>query len=199
MSSAFKPLMPNRSGFSHRLPPLGQPRPVGNQNRGNLRALPTAARPANLRPDLRSRQLPLPPSQIRQRPAGRSTVRQLPSTQPLPQWLRALVQGQKISILLALGLGISALTVYGLTFYAQHLWGQEYQKLDSLRRNNRQMSAYIGVMKNEIATQAEQSRGTLVRKSPETLIFVKPAPRPADPPPAKSPKPTIKSIPPVGY
>ncbi len=117
----------------------------------------------------------------------------------LPRWLHSLVRVQKISLLVTLGLSTAALAVYGWTFYLKHHWSPQYHQLEELRRNERQMSAYIGVIKDDIASQAGRSHSTLVPKSPETLIFVKPSTNRNAPAPAKSAKPAMAPIDPVGY
>jgi hypothetical protein len=189
MSSAFKPLPPNRSG----LRPLGSPPPrsparVQSSGHRHLSALPAPLHPLPTRP-LRT----LSPRRRAQ------AVQQLPTLRSLPSWLHSLVQVQKVSVLVTLGLGATALAVYSWTFYSQHLWGQQYHKLEELRRNERQMTTYGEVMKNSIANQASRSRGSLVPKSPETLIFVKPSANRNGVPPVKPAKPAIAPIPPLGY
>jgi hypothetical protein len=200
MSSAFKPLALNRSGLRPQVSPSPLSSQRVNQLRSNhLRALPTHRR-SELGP-LPAARPPLP-QLSRPQPSRRSrptTVRQLPTTRPLPLWLHSLMRVQKFSLLVTLGLSAAALTVYGWTFYSQHRWGQQYEQLEELRRNERQMSAYMSVMKDDIASQAERSSGGLVPKSSATLIFVPPSANRNSSLPAKATKPAMVPTSPVGY
>ena len=198
MSYTLKPLALNRSRLPPQVAPSLRSTQRVNQLRSNhLRALPSQPRsPSRPLPLPRS---PLPAAAPPSRRTRATTLRHLPTMRSLPRWLHSLIRVQKFSLLVALGLSVSALAVYGWTFYSQHRWGQQYHQLEELRRTDRQMSAYIGVMKDDIASQAGRSHNNLVPKSPATLIFVKPNASRNTQLPDKPTKPAITPISPVGY
>ncbi len=133
-------------------------------------------------------------------PQANSAVYSLPRPRPLPFWLQMLLRVQRYSGVVTLLLILAVLTVYGWTVYSQQFWGREYSKLESLRRDERQLRATGAMLKNQIAEQAAQPGVNLVRQTPSNTIFLKPAPqRPAAVPPA-SPAPTAqKPHVPLGY
>lgn len=109
-------------------------------------------------------------------PKQRSTVQKLPSQGTTPQWLRSLLLMQRISVAFTFVLAGSALTVYGWTVYAQQLWSKEYQKLDQLRREERQLTTSKEVLNDKIAKQADRPGTTLAPQRPDSMIFLPPAP-----------------------
>lgn len=128
----------------------------------------------------------------------RRTPVQLPTPGKPPQWLRSLLLVQQASVVATFVLAGSVLAVYGWTVYAQQLWGKEYQKLEQLRRSERQFTANSEVLKNQIINQATQPGASMVPQSPDSLIFLKPEPnRPDNPAPTASPQ--ASPIAPLGY
>jgi hypothetical protein len=95
------------------------------------------------------------------------------------------------------------LIVYGWTAYTQYKWSQQYRKLVSLKRDERQLTTTSEMLKNQMALQAEKQSTGLVPPNPATVIFLKPAPqRPAatELPATKPTAQTKKSNPiPLGY
>jgi hypothetical protein len=129
---------------------------------------------------------------------NRRTLAQLPSQNRPPHWLRSLMLAQQASVVATFVLAGSVLAVYGWTVYAQQLWGKEYQKLEQLRRSERQFTAHGEVLKNQIVNQATQPGKTLVPQRPDNLIFLKPeSNRPGNAPPNTSPQ--ASKIAPLGY
>ncbi len=125
-------------------------------------------------------------------------VKRMPSQDQTPKWLRSLFLMERFSIAITFVLAGSALMVYGWTVYAQQLWGKEYQKLDSLRRNERQLTTNKEVLKDKIAKEANRPGSTLTPQTPNSMIFLNPAqPRPD----AKAPAPSPQAAPiaPLGY
>ena len=110
------------------------------------------------------------------RSVNSATVRRLPSPDAPPHWLRSLVRMQQASLVATFALAGAVLLVYGWTVYAQQLWGKEYQKLEHLRRSERQMTTNGEVLKNKIADQSSRPGTTLIPQTPDSLIFLKPAP-----------------------
>jgi hypothetical protein len=104
---------------------------------------------------------------------------------------------QRLSLVFTFVLAGSALAVYGWTVYAQQLWSKQYQKLDDLRRDERQLTTSKEVLKGNIAQQADRPGSTLVPQKPDSMIFLKPAPqRPDAQAPATAPS---NSSVPLGY
>jgi hypothetical protein len=125
-------------------------------------------------------------------------VRKLPSPDAPPRWLRSLILMQQVSLITTFTLAGSVLLVYGWTVYAQQLWSKEYQKLEELRRSERQLSANGEILKNQIANQANRPGTTLVPQTPDSLIFLRPAPaRNANP--TANPSPQTSPTAPLGY
>ena len=132
------------------------------------------------------------------RSVNSTAVRRLPSPKASPQWLRSLIRMQQISLIATFTLVGAVLLVYSWTVYAQQLWGKEYQKLEKLRRSERQMTTSGELLKNKIADQAVRPGTTLVPQTPDSLIFLKPAPA-RNPSPVASPAPQASPIAPLGY
>lgn len=131
---------------------------------------------------------------------AQGSVKRLPNNRALPLWLRSLMGAQKSLSILTWGLATAVLSVYGQTVYSQQLWSQEYRKLETLQRDERQLTAASELLKNQIAQQAEGSRTGLVPANPANTLFLQPAPqRPA---PVAAPAPVVAnpaSSAPIGY
>lgn len=133
-------------------------------------------------------------------PNSNPVVRRLPASQALPLWLRRLVQLQRSSLIVAIVLVTLALVVYGSTVYTQQLWSKEYHNLQSMERNERQMTMTGEVLKNQLAQQAERPASGLIPRTPAGMIAVPSAPqRPATPSNASSPPVTPTPDAPLGY
>lgn len=142
----------------------------------------------------------VPHSPITSTPNSQPTVKRLPNSGATPFWLRSLLGLQRSLSIMTFCLAGTVLTVYGQTVYSQQLWSQEYEKLEALQRDERQLTAASEVLKNQIAQQAEQPSAGLSPSNPSNTIFLQPAPqRPlaATLPPIPAAAPTTQ--PPVGY
>jgi hypothetical protein len=103
-------------------------------------------------------------------------------------------------LVIAFILVIATLMVYGSTVYTQQLWSKEYRKLKTLQRNEREMTATSASLENQLALQAERPGSRLVPQTPESTIFLQPAPQ-------RQPLETTPSVPrveaapntPLGY
>jgi len=129
-----------------------------------------------------------------------AVVRSLPNSRYRPLWVRSLVSGQRFSSTLAVGLALSVLTVYGQTVYSQQLWDQEYQRLETLRRLERQLKMANAVLKEQVAQQAVSPLAGFVQPTIANTIFLPLDPRPVAPPPVTVPielKPVVRV--PLGY
>jgi hypothetical protein len=127
----------------------------------------------------RNSALPATPRQVAALPKMPNVTR-LPNATKTPFWLRSLLKLHQGSMIVTFVLISSALTLYGWTVYSQQLWSQQYEKLMTLQRTERGMTAYGEVMKNNLAQQAQHAESNLVAQSPSNTIFLQPAPqRPA--------------------
>ncbi|MFE1747603.1 hypothetical protein [Coleofasciculus sp. H7-2] len=117
-----------------------------------------------------------------------------------PAWLRSLVTLQRTSNLVCFLLIASTLGVYAWTVYTQQMWSQEYRKLETLQRHERQMTAANEALKNQLAQEAELPGTGLVAPNPANTIFLPPAPqRQSLPKPAATPNSETSPTTPLGY
>jgi len=118
-----------------------------------------------------------------------SVVKVLPNSRFQPAWLRSLVQVQRassVAVMLILG---GALSIYGLTVYSEQRWSQEYQKLETLRLREQQLSAVSEVLKHQLAKEAENPETGLASQKPGEMIFLPPIPVGRSPQSATIPSP----------
>jgi hypothetical protein len=134
-------------------------------------------------------------------PTKVASVKILPNHQLKPVWLRSLLSLQRTSSAIAFLLLSCTLTVYGWTVYGQQRWSEEYQKLETLRRSEQQLSAASVVLKHQIATAAENPETGLAPQQPEDMIFLEPALERPTPAANLDPQSTQKSASetPLGY
>jgi hypothetical protein len=127
-----------------------------------------------------------------------ATVQVLP-TRSRPGWLQGLIWAQQGSAVLMLTVLAGLLGVYGWSVYVQQTWGRTYQKLETLQRQQQQMTATMEVLRSQAAQAIEDGQGGYHMPHPEQLIFMVPAdlrpPREIPPPETTPPAPR----PPLGY
>jgi hypothetical protein len=126
-----------------------------------------------------------------------TAVRRLPSPDAPPKWLRSLIKLQQASLIATFTLSGLTLVIYAWTVYSQQLWGKEFDHLAKLRRDERQLGANSAMLQNQIANQATRPGTTLVPRTPDSMIFLKPAPVRNAPPVA--PAPQSLPVAPLGY
>ncbi|BAZ65629.1 hypothetical protein NIES4106_03680 [Fischerella sp. NIES-4106] len=90
-------------------------------------------------------------------------------------WLLRLYAINRYSGIVAFVLVATTLVIYGWTVYSQQLWSQSYRKLQTLQRDERQLTTTIEVLKNKMAQEAQTSAAGLVSPSPTGAIFLPPA------------------------
>ena len=122
-------------------------------------------------------------------------------TKQKPLWLTVLLQLQRGSFFVTLSLIASVMAVYGWTVYIQQQWGQEFEELESLKKQERQLISANEVLKNQMAEQAESPTTGLLLPNPNNAIFLAPAPQR---PPVKPSSPAVvpsdaSSNRPLGY
>ncbi|MBW4657610.1 MAG: hypothetical protein KME15_02965 [Drouetiella hepatica Uher 2000/2452] len=132
--------------------------------------------------------------------ARNSVVQQLPRPQTAPPWVKMLLNVQRTSSLVTFSLIIGLLAVYGWTVYTQQRWGRAYTHLESLQKQERQMTAASEVLKNQMAKQAEAPDVGLALPDPGNTVFLTPAPqRAAVEPEVNLPPPQPIPARPLGY
>lgn len=122
------------------------------------------------------------------------------SQHPTPAWLRTIAFLQRGSDLVTFLLVIATLTVYSWTVYTQQHWAKEYRKLETLQRNERNLTTANEAMKDQLAQEAEKPATGLVTPNQVNTIVLQPAPQRSlqiDPTPKAAL--TSESTPPLGY
>jgi hypothetical protein len=144
---------------------------------------------------------PLPLRSIPLQARNRATrLQPLPNQLPVPQWLQLLKQAERVSLILAGVLAGGAIVTYGWAMYSQQQWGNEYRRLDQLRRNERQLTTNGELMKNNIARTSDPKHYGLVPRGADHIVVIPPSsPRAPLPMRAPGPDPHAKPITPVGY
>lgn len=99
------------------------------------------------------------------------------SQQPSPAWLRMIVFLQRGSDLVTFLLVFVTLTVYSWTVYTQQHWAKEYRKLETLQRNERNLTTANEAIKDQLAQEAEKPATGLVTPNKVNTIVLQPAPQ----------------------
>ena len=97
-----------------------------------------------------------------------------PQTNNLPHHLQVLSLLQKGSFCLALVSMTASISLYISTVQIPKLWSQEYQNLETLQRQERQLIAINETIKYQIAQEAGKNI-TLTVSTPESALFISPA------------------------
>ena len=116
-----------------------------------------------------------------------------------PRWLTLMQWTQRGSSLVALMLGASILITYGWTVYIQQQWGREFDRLEAMKKQERQLVSANEVLKNQMAEQAERPTAGLLLPDPSNAIFLTPAPQRPDVKASSTPPVEPDSTRPLGY
>jgi hypothetical protein len=92
----------------------------------------------------------------------------------LPQNLKTLSRIQKGSFAVAIATMTASISLYASTVKIPKLWSQEYQHLEDLQLQERQLIAVNESIKYQIAQEASRDSRLSVSK-PESAIFISPA------------------------
>ncbi len=130
---------------------------------------------------------------------SRTTLQAMPDRMPLPGWLRLLKQTEKASLMVAFGLVSAAVATYGWAVYSQQLWGSNFNRLNTLRRDERQLLKSSELMKNDIARHNDPKQYGLVPRNAEHIVVIPPAPLRSALPTRSTVDPKAKPITPIGY
>lgn len=142
-----------------------------------------------------------PKSKISPQRLAKLRISDLSETAPI--WVQWLISWQRYTSAIAFILVSATLSSYAAIVYSQQLWNQEYQKLQSLERKERELTTAGELRKNQLAETAETQNQGLIPPTPENNLFLEAAPqRPAvknTNSPVK-PSPTPQNHPtPLGY
>lgn len=103
----------------------------------------------------------------------RQTVEQLPKRSPkLPPQLQFMLRVQQGLSIITCSLILTTLGVYAWTVYVPKLWSKEYNKLETLQRHERHLTAANESLKNQLAQQAENPQTGLAAPKPDQSIFL---------------------------
>jgi hypothetical protein len=116
-----------------------------------------------------------------------------------PVWLKTLLFVQRSSDVITFLLIAATLALYSWTVYTQQQWTKEYDKLQTLQRNERQLTTTNEGIKNQLAQQAEKPETGMVAPDPRNTIYLQPAPQRQVHPPVKTVEPEPATKAPLGY
>lgn len=118
-----------------------------------------------------------PSQEVRQpevTPAKIIKPKAFPSSTSLPSNLKVLSLVQKASFGLAIASMTASIGVYISTVHIPRLWSQEYQHLENLQRQERQLVTINETIKYQIAQEAGQDTRLAISK-PESAVFINPS------------------------
>ncbi|MEQ8756264.1 MAG: hypothetical protein RID09_22510 [Coleofasciculus sp. G1-WW12-02] len=139
-------------------------------------------------------------SPLKPRTSQQKVERLNTSRERTPGWLRSLMILQRGSDVITVLLGIATLTIYSWTVYTQQQWTQEYRKLGTLQRNERDLTTTNEIIKDQLAQQAERPATGLVTPTTANTILLPPAPqRQFRESPNQKPEPETLAKTPLGY
>lgn len=96
------------------------------------------------------------------------------NSQNLPKNLKTLSLIQKGSFAIAIATMSASISLYASTVKIPKLWSQEYQHLEDLQLQERQLVAVNETIKYQIAQEAGRDHRLIISK-PESAIFISPA------------------------
>jgi len=124
----------------------------------------------------------------------------LPRELPEPMWLKGLTVLQKISLGTAALLTTAALISYSWSVHTQTQWNQQYQKLQILKRQERNLSAAIETFENDLVQNLTRYVPGLLRESRERTWYITIEPSATTSIPPAVPAPRLIPVPPSrGY
>ncbi|MBW4662661.1 MAG: hypothetical protein KME01_00395 [Chroococcus sp. CMT-3BRIN-NPC107] len=94
-------------------------------------------------------------------------------SRPVPIWFLRLSFWQRRFGIATYLLIAAMLVAYSSTVYFQQKWHQEFLKLESLQRHERQLTSTNEVLKNQLAAEAEKPATGLMPPNPTEAIILK--------------------------
>lgn len=120
----------------------------------------------------REKIMPVASNRRRQPPAKAKVKNLTVRKEKVPAQIILLLAIEKGLSGLALIFLASSLGFYAWTVYLPKLWSQEYRKLETLQRHERQMIATNESLKHQLAQQAEKPEAGLTNPQPHQSIFI---------------------------
>jgi hypothetical protein len=114
------------------------------------------------------------PNIVRRSPARVFQSQAFHDSNTLPKNLKTLSLIQKGSFALAIATMTASISLYASTVKIPKLWSQEYQHLEDLQLQERQLVAVNETIKFQLAQEASQDSHLTISK-PESAIFMSPA------------------------
>jgi len=122
-----------------------------------------------------------------------------PRELPEPMWLKSLTFLQKTTLGTAALLTSAALLSYSWSVHTQAQWNQQYQKLQILKRQERNLSAAIETFENDLVENISRYVPDVVRESREKTWYITIEPSAIPTPPPVVPAVSLPSPPSRGY
>jgi hypothetical protein len=91
-----------------------------------------------------------------------------------PKWLKSLDMVQKTTAILGLVLLGTTGALYVSTYNTPQKWSQQYKKLESLQRNERELTVINETYKHQLSQEAQKKSSGLIAPTPERVIFLSP-------------------------
>jgi hypothetical protein len=115
------------------------------------------------------------PREQKIQPIFPNTSTKLPKAKELPVKIQILFFLQRGSFALAFTLIASSIALYISTVRIPQIWSKEYNNLETLQRQERELIAINEILKQKIAQQAENAETNLVPLTSTNAIFLPPA------------------------
>jgi hypothetical protein len=117
-----------------------------------------------------------PKSKISPQKLGKLRISPLAAQKPTigVEWL---IRWQRYTSAIAFILIAATLSTYSAIVYSQKLWNREYQKLQTLQRQEREVTTAGELLKNQLAETAITPNQGLVAPTPQNSLFLEPAPQ----------------------
>ena len=170
--------MPNRPARSQPMASLQTKKAARGSM--NVVTMPTGSSGLSVRPSVADLRTLNRRGETAARPSASATVQVLPATAAIPIWLKGLMGTQKVLTPLTVLLVGAMAAAYGWTVYTQQAWGEQYQRLQYLTRQERQLIAADEMYKNQLAQEAISPSSGLVTSTLSNTVFLEAPP----PPPA---------------
>lgn len=118
-------------------------------------------------------------------------IRPLPQPQ-FPLWQKVLLGIQWVSGVAATGALVAVLPLYGWSAVSEQQWSQAYQRLETLKRQERELLVSNETLRYQVTQQVQRAPQGLVPQTPQHVLFVPNEGNIAtkthfDPPPVTSP------------
>jgi hypothetical protein len=109
--------------------------------------------------------------------------------------LALLVKLRRLSTPTALAMVLGVLPLYGWSVTTQRTWGERYETLEQLRRDERHLQTLTERMKHDVTERVEQNPAGFVPRGPGNVLPLTPQPpRPSVPVPAARPIPLNPAV-----